>query len=87
MEVTVGIGETTNVNANIYPNPTNGELMIECKGMRELTVIMPNGQVVERVNLSDDKYVLDMNAYKSGVYFVKIMTNDNNVRLYKSVRM
>ena len=81
------VNETIENNANIYPNPTNGELMIECKGMKELTVIMPNGQVVERINVSDDKYVLDMNAYKSGVYYVKIMTNDNNVRVYKSVRM
>ena len=87
LEVTVGIDEDTNINANIYPNPTDGELMIECQGMREITVIMPSGQVVERVLVNDDKFVLNMNDYKSGVYYVKIMTNDNNVRVYKSVRM
>lgn len=87
VEVTVGIEENTNINANIYPNPTDGELMIECQGMREITVIMPNGQMVERVIVNDDKYVLDMNDYKSGVYYVKIMTKDNVVKVYKSVRM
>ena len=61
--------------------------MIECQGMREITVIMPNGQTVERVIVNDDKYVLDMNDYKSGVYYVKIMTKDNVVKVYKSVRM
>ena len=81
------VNETIENNVKIYPNPTDGELMIECQGMREITVIMPNGQTVERVIVNDDKYVLDMNDYKSGVYYVKIMTKDNVVKVYKSVRM
>ena len=87
VEVTVGIGENETIEANIYPNPTKDELMIECQGMKEITVVMPNGQVVEKINVSDDKYGLDMSDYRSGIYYVKIMTNDNNVRVYKSVRM
>lgn len=87
VEVALGLEENESVDANVYPNPTQGELVIECDAMKELTVIMPNGQVVERINVNGDKYLLDMSDYNSGVYYVKITTKDNNVITYKSVKM
>ena len=55
--------------------------------MKELTVVMPNGQVVEKINVNDDRCSLDMSEYNSGVYYIKITTKDNNVRIYKTVKM
>lgn len=87
VEVALSIEENESVDANVYPNPTQGELTIECDAMKELTVIMPNGQVVERINVNDDRCSLDMSEYNSGVYYIKITTKDNNVRIYKTVKM
>lgn len=87
VEVALGLEENESVDANVYPNPTQGELTIECVAMKELTIVMPNGQVVERINVNDDIYMLDMSEYNSGVYYVKITTKDNNVRIYKTVKM
>lgn len=87
VEVALSIEENESVDANVYPNPTQGELTIECDAMKELTVIMPNGQVVEKINVNDDIYSLNMTEYNSGVYYIKITTKDNNVRIYKTVKM
>lgn len=87
VEVALSIEENESVDANVYPNPTQGELTIECDAMMELTVVMPNGQVVEKINVNDDRCSLDMSEYNSGVYYIKITTKDNNVRIYKTVKM
>lgn len=87
VEVALSIEENESVDAKVYPNPTQGELTIECDAMKELTVVMPNGQVVERINVNDDIYSLNMTEYNSGVYYIKITTKDNNVRIYKTVKM
>ena len=87
VNVTVGVGENELENTKVYPNPTNGELKIECLGMREISVFMPNGQCVENIYVNDDAYTLNMSEYKSGVYYVKITTKDNAVKVCKSVKM
>ena len=48
---------------------------------------MPNGQCVENIYVNDDAYTLNMSEYKSGVYYVKITTKDNAVKVCKSVKM
>ena len=68
------------MNVNIYPNPTNGELKVECAGMQEIVVFMPNAQVVEKINVDADNYVLDMNEYKSGIYYLKIIGEETIVK-------
>lgn len=87
VEVALSVEENESVDANVYPNPTQGELAIECDAMKELTIVMPNGQVVEKINVNDDRCSLDMSEYNSGVYYIKITTKDNNVRIYKTVKM
>lgn len=73
VNVTVGVEENLMKNVEIYPNPTNGELNIECKGMHEITVFLPNGQTIENIKVNTDSYILDMNDYDSGVYYLRII--------------
>lgn len=80
VNVTVGVEDNFAVNAKIYPNPTNGELKVECAGMQEIIVFMPNGQMVEKVNVNADNYVLDMNEYKSGIYYLKIIGDETIIK-------
>lgn len=84
--VTVGLEENENNNANIYPNPTSGNMQIESKGMREISVFMPNGQCLENIIVNEDVYALDMSRYKSGVYYLRI-TNSDSVRVYKTIKL
>ena len=64
----------------MFPNPTNGELNIECAGMQEITIFLPNGQTLEKINVNNDSYILNMNEYKSGVYYLRITGDATIVR-------
>lgn len=86
VNVLVGVGENELSMTKIYPNPTESDLRIECKGMKEITVFMPNGQCVETISVNEDVYVLDMSDYKSGVYYLRI-TGNNSAKVYKSVKL
>ncbi|MBQ3595362.1 MAG: Omp28-related outer membrane protein [Bacteroidales bacterium] len=85
VNVTVGVSENDALNAKIYPNPTQGELNVRCAGMREITVFMPNGQTIEKINVNDDNYTLNMNDYKSGVYYLRI-TTENGTSIQKVLK-
>lgn len=85
VNVTVGVSENDALNAKIYPNPTQGELNVRCTGMREITVFMPNGQTIEKINVNDDNYTLNMNDYKSGVYYLRI-TTENGTSIQKVLK-
>ena len=53
---------------------------MECDGMTEITVFMPNGQVVETITVGDNVYMLDMNNYKSGVYYLRIIVTEGEMK-------
>lgn len=80
------IEENVNSFANAYPNPTNGELTIECRDMNEIIVFMPNGQLLEKIAVSGDRHVLNMKGYDSGAYFVKIISEEGTT-LIKSIKL
>ena len=62
----------------IYPNPTNGNLNIQVEAMRRITIANALGQVVYDQEVNSDSEVVDMAQYQTGVYMVRI-TTDNGV--------
>ena len=62
------------INANIYPNPTDGNITIEAEGLRRLTVVNEVGQVVYDAEVSNDTETLDMSQYGVGIYMIRIYT-------------
>ena len=64
------------INANIYPNPTNGNVTIEAEGMQRLVVFNEMGQVVYDAEATSDSETLDMSQYGVGVYMVRIYTEN-----------
>ena len=61
-----------NLNASIYPNPTNGNVTIEAEGMQRLTVVNELGQVVYDAEVNGDSATLNMSAFGTGVFMVRI---------------
>jgi hypothetical protein len=76
--------EVTSVEENgvnglmIYPNPTNGNLNIQVEAMKRITIANALGQVVYDQEVDSDSEVIDMAQYQTGVYMVRI-TTDNGV--------
>ncbi len=64
------------VKANLYPNPTNGNITIEAEGMQRLTVVNELGQVVYDAEVSNDTETLNMSQFGSGVYMIRIYTEN-----------
>ena len=70
----VGV-EENEVTFNIYPNPVNDRLYIETEtAINEVVVYTITGVVVGQLN-SQQSYI-DVTNLNSGVYFVKVVTNE-----------
>jgi hypothetical protein len=70
-----GVGED-NDNVNLFPNPTKGNVTIQAKDMNRITVVSVLGQVVFDTELDQDEYVLNMAQFTTGMYMVRIYTNE-----------
>ena len=73
---TVSVEENSMVNTNIYPNPTNGNVTIEAKGMTHITVVSSLGQVVYDADIKADMTQLNLGQFKAGLYMVRINTEE-----------
>ena len=71
--------EENNINGlMIYPNPTNGNLNVNVEAMRRITIANTLGQVVYDQEVNGDSQIIDMSQYQTGIYMVRIAT-DNGV--------
>ena len=62
------------INARIYPNPTSGYLRIEADNLNTVMVFNLVGQKIYEENIDGDESVINMKAFGSGIYMVKIQT-------------
>ena len=72
---TDGIDENE-ANAEVYPNPTHGPITIEAEGLNRVTIINALGQVVYDAPTDSDKAVVNLSQYGSGVYVIRISTEN-----------
>lgn len=69
--------------AQMYPNPTNGPLNVELRGLKikglEITDI--NGRLVKKIGLESPMNMVSLNVseFVTGVYFLKIETQSNPI--------
>ena len=64
-------------NASIFPNPSNGEFTVQFDNMTHILIYNVIGSLVKDIETNADNYVVK--GLKSGVYFVNIRNNDNNI--------
>ena len=70
-----GIGENS-ANVNLFPNPTKGNVTIQAMNMHRITVVSVLGQVVFDTELEQDEYVLNMSKFNTGMYMVRVYTDE-----------
>ncbi len=82
------IKSVNNINeilVNIYPNPTNNQIVIETSKIEReyLSIINVLGQnLINKVSIienTDSKIVLDLSSLKSGIYIVKTKTTASKI--------
>ena len=64
------------MKANLFPNPTNGNVTIEAEGMQRLTVVNELGQVMYDAEVNNDTETLDMSQFGVGVFMIRIYTEN-----------
>ncbi len=74
---TESVVENEFINASIFPNPSNGEFTVKCDKMTHILIYNVIGSLVKDIETNADNYVVK--GLKSGVYFVNIRNNDNNI--------
>jgi hypothetical protein len=67
------VGEITNNNYNIYPNPTTGMVTVEGENINYVAVYNSVGQLIKVVKTQNN--VVDMSACENGVYFFDVVDN------------
>ena len=82
----LSVKEQSLLNAQLYPNPTTGQLTVEMEGLTEVEVYNLVGQCLLRQVVSEGTAIIDMSALQNGVYMVKVSANSGSV-MQKVVKM
>lgn len=87
--LSAGIEQEQAVEIRLYPNPTNDVATIECNAMEvmEIQVIDALGKVVEQRLLQSGKKQIQLAFEQSGIYFIKLSKDSEQVWFGKLVRL
>ena len=66
-------------SVEVWPNPTNDNLNIEAKSMSRITLINALGQVVLDKAVDGDNELLDLSKYETGIYMLRVNTEEGVV--------
>lgn len=96
LTITVGVDDYETVDFKVYPNPTNGVVNVECImkneewGEVELHLCDAYGRLVDAVRANNHSPLrtaqIDLSQYANGVYFVKLMADDQTIAVRKVVK-
>lgn len=68
------VGESNNVMASFYPNPTNGQVKIEAENLKHITINNILGQTIYEGNASGNEFSYDFSKHETGIYLIRIET-------------
>jgi hypothetical protein len=74
---TVGINEATGAVVSLFPNPATDVLNISNASNANYTLMNVTGKTVASGAINSDKHTLDVSAFKSGVYVLKLSGSVN----------
>jgi hypothetical protein len=71
--------QEVNHRLSIFPNPSEGMITVSTNNNREvqqLTIYNTLGQLVKKVSMTSDSYIIDLTHLHSGIYFVRSSTSE-----------
>jgi predicted MPP superfamily phosphohydrolase len=81
-----GINEISNsLNISVYPNPVNDKLTIECSDKAMIEISNIQGQIMKMINSADKKTTIDLFSLSTGIYIIKVKT-DNGIAVKKFIK-
>ena len=92
LTITVGIDNHDGFDFNVFPNPTNGVINVQCTmnnvqlGEVEIRVVDMYGKLLQTKPFEGGTTHVDLTGYASGVYFVKLVADGKTVAVRKVVK-
>ena len=78
--------EKENLVCDLYPNPTNAQVTITGKDIKQAEVFNTFGQRVATAQGGDERITVDISALPAGVYFVNVTDKDGRKCVRKVVK-
>jgi hypothetical protein len=71
----------------VYPNPTNGEFVVELSNGLEKEIVISDisGRILVSEKTTKDALSVNINSYAAGIYYVKV-TSDKNVEVVRIIK-
>ncbi|MBO4488359.1 MAG: T9SS type A sorting domain-containing protein [Bacteroidales bacterium] len=83
----VDVNSYSDLQFNVFPNPTTGLLNVQCSvPVQQIVIYDLSGRQVAQENASGAQHTLNVNHLTSGVYFVRIITEDNTSSVSKFIK-
>lgn len=79
VDLTDGVSEAEAEAISIYPNPAKDLLNVRGEGIRSVTMFNIVGQVVYHCENADDTHAVELGGMTSGIYIVKVVSDDNEI--------
>ena len=64
---------------SVYPNPTNGKIVVEGSKIRQVSVFNALGQCVKSIASEVDEFRLDLSDCQSGIYLLRVVTTQGTM--------
>lgn len=72
-----GVNDEAEQNIGVYPNPANEKVTVDAQNINSVSVVNVMGQkVYESTSVNEDKVVIDVNEYPSGIYMIHVVTDE-----------
>lgn len=74
VRVNTGEEDISTIQADVYPNPTNGQVRIEVEGLKRISISNMLGRVVYEGKAGGDVFTYDFGNHEAGIYLARIET-------------
>jgi hypothetical protein len=75
---------------SVYPNPTEGIIRLVIKSFNDgdfrFQLYNLNGTVLQEKEVTDEETEISMESHTSAVYFLRVIRDDNEVKVFKIVK-
>ena len=87
-ELPIAIGEHTENNVKIFPNPTQSKVhvFVESQPVTEVQVFDIFGKMLSRESVGENEFLVDLSNYNTGTYILRIISS-NGIDTVKIVKL
>ena len=88
MDDNVGVESLKEITFSVFPNPTTGMLHVQCsEPVQQIEIYDLSGRRIMSCNgQAEQLNTLNVNSLTSGVYFIRIHTQDNQSSISKFIK-